>query len=510
MTTPKDILLLKKLWEQSFVSHNLLDAPLKTFCKEIIEGKQVSLGEVLVRLGVISPKELQTLEQDNQQLLREIAPQKFASTPLNINASQCTDLQKLGSSALGNTYRGSHEALSDQCTIKYIEGILATNRKFLKRFFLQIEKLVGLSHENLAVTYYSSYEKLEIIREHVPGNNLQEYIEESGASLNRACNIIIQAAKGLNFAYQYGILHKNLKPTNVIITPEEEVKIVDFCLPPTTPAYLSPEQCQKQKSDVRSDIYTLGLLFYYLLTDHPAIQENTNKEVMEAIISCRFIDKDTENLPDNILDVLRKMTAKSPQERYANYNELIADLENSTPKKRIQPADIDSLMHTAEIALSVDEKQELFLNDTVDAVPEPYEDQMTLEAEEVEDLDDDDDDKEDSLTAVAVAEDDHKEEIKISQRPLPKFNVQEIKNSPQVKRFDLEEQEQEEQEEQTPQPQAEPEAEAETEVDTEADTDAENSQENEKGSLLQKPNKLKPYFLKNLQKKAEEDRKKNQ
>ena len=88
MTTPKDILLLKKLWEQSLVSHNLLDAPLKTFCKEIIEGKQVSLGEVLVRLGVISPKELQTLEQDNQQLLREIAPQKFASTPLGRTSVQ--------------------------------------------------------------------------------------------------------------------------------------------------------------------------------------------------------------------------------------------------------------------------------------------------------------------------------------------------------------------------------------------------------------------------------------
>lgn len=491
MTTPKDILLLKKLWEQSLVSHNLLDAPLKTFCKEILEGKQVSLGEVLLRLGVISAKELQTLEQDNQQLLREIAPQKFASTSLNINASQCTDLQKLGSSALGNTYRGSHEALPNQCTIKYIEGILATNRKFLKRFFLQIEKLVGLSHENLAVTYYCSYEKLEIIREHIPGNNLQDYIEESGASLNKACSIITQAAKGLNVAYQYGILHKNLKPTNIIITPEDDVKVVDFCLPPTAPAYLSPEQCQKQKSDVRSDIYTLGLLFYYLLTDHPAIQANTNKEIMESIISSSFVEKDTQNLPDNIRNVLRKMTAKSPQERYANYNELIADLENSTPKQRIQPADIDSLMHTAEIALSVDDKQELFLNDTVDAVPEPYEDQMTLEAEEVENLDDDDD-KEDSLAAVAVAEDDHKEEIKISQRPMPKFNIQEIKNSPEVKRFDMGEENQEQEEQQ------------------ETPEDPENSEENEKGSLLQKPNKLKPYFLKNLQKKAEEDRKKNQ
>ncbi|BBM83644.1 serine/threonine protein kinase [Candidatus Uabimicrobium amorphum] len=499
MTTPKDILLLKKLWEQSLVSHNLLDAPLKTFCKEIIEGKQVSLGEVLVRLGVISAKQLQTLEQEGQQLLREIAPQQFASTSLNINASQCTNLQKLGSSALGNTYQGSHEDLPNQCTIKYIEGILATNRKFLKRFFLQIEKLVGLSHENLAVTYYSSYEKLEIIREHVPGNNLQDYIEESGASLSRACDIIMQAAKGLNFAYQHGILHKNLKPTNIIITPDDDVKVVDFCLPPTSPAHLSPEQCQKQKSDVRSDIYTLGLLFYYLLTDHPAIEANTSKEIMESIISCSFVEKDTENLPTNVLDILRKMTAKLPQERYASYNDLIADLENNAPRQRIQPADIDSLMHTAEIALSVDDKQELFLSDTVDDIPEPYEDQMTLEAEEVDDFDSHHDDKEDSLTAVAVAEEDHKEEIKISQRPLPKFNVQEIKNSPEVKRFDLEDKEQEEEQEQEP-PKETPQPEEQEE----------NSQENEKGSLLQKPNKLKPYFLKNLQKKAEEDRKKNQ
>ncbi|WP_372369407.1 serine/threonine protein kinase [Candidatus Uabimicrobium sp. HlEnr_7] len=482
MTTPKDILLLKKIWEQNLVSHTLLDAPLKTFCREVIEGKLVSLGEVLVRLGVISSKQLQELEEHNQQLFREIAPQQFTSIPQNINASQCTDLQKLGNSALGNTYQGSHHTL-EKCTIKYIEGILATNRKFLKRFFLQIEKLVGLSHENVATTYYTSHEKLEIVRSYAPGSNVKEYVEEASVSLSKACDIILQAAKGLNFAYQYGILHKNLKPTNIIISESGNVKVVDFSLPPTSPAYLSPEQCQKQKSDVRSDIYTLGLIFYYLLTDHPAIEASTNKEVMDAIISSDFVNKNTDQLPKETTAVLRRMTAKLPQDRYSSYTDLIADLESSIPKKKIKLEDMDSMMHTAEIALSVDEKQELLLNTTIDAIPEAYDhDEMTLEAEEVHDPDVTHN-KDDSLRAVAVSdEEQHNEEkIRISERPLPRFNVQEIKKAPEVKIFDLEETEDEPEEE---------------------------SSENEKGSLLNKPNKLKPYFLRNLQKKAEEDRKK--
>jgi adenylate cyclase len=238
--------------------------------------------------------------------------------------------KKIGSSGLGNVYTVTH-AQYGMCVLKLLEGKVAQNPKFLKKFLQPASEIAKIRHTNIAAIYEISEDHpFFIIREEAPGTSLQQAID-NGLTFSPAAatQIMLQLANGLDAAYSLGVVHKNLKPDNLIIDAQHHLKIVDFSLPPTAPYYLSPEQCEGKKSDIRSDIYAFGAIYYFCLVGEPLYAQGTPKEIMEAHAKSSLPDvgKRCQNMPAKLSELLRRLLAKKADDRPQSYQELLPVLQ---------------------------------------------------------------------------------------------------------------------------------------------------------------------------------------
>lgn len=238
--------------------------------------------------------------------------------------------KKLGSSGLGNVYAVVHPQYG-MCALKLFEGKAAQNPKFLKKFLQAAAEVAKLHHANIAPIYEIGEDNpFFVIREDVPGFSLHQKLEsERKLSLLAATDIMLQLVSGLDTAYSTGVVHKNLKPGNLIIDSHNALKIVDFSLPPTAPYYLSPEQCEGKKSDIRSDIYGLGAIYYFCLAGEPPYAQGTPKEIMDAHAKAPLpeLGRLRQDLPAKLGELLRRLLAKKPEERPQSYQELMPVLQ---------------------------------------------------------------------------------------------------------------------------------------------------------------------------------------
>ena len=320
MATHEDILLLKLLLEEGMVSYNDIHTPLCAFCKQEMQEINIALWQVVEQSKLVAPEALhQTLEKV-RKIIDTICPEKIKL----ILPQDCQRRDILGKSSLGSLYRADHPEIG-VCAIKQFEGLIGKNKKFLRQFLNQLKKGQGIRHINFAAVYaVNIYEGL-IIRELASGQSLEDRMAQGLIPFDQAAKIIFQAARGLQAAHEQQLLHKNLKPANIIVAVDGLVKIVDGCLPPTIPHYLSPEQCQKKKSDVRSDIYSLGVIYYQILTGLAPFSGNNAKEIMSRHVkqSYRSMRKINEDIPDAVCAVVDKMLAKAPKDRYQTCGELL-------------------------------------------------------------------------------------------------------------------------------------------------------------------------------------------
>ncbi|BBM82232.1 protein kinase domain-containing protein [Candidatus Uabimicrobium amorphum] len=252
--------------------------------------------------------------------------------------------EKLGSSSLGDCYKIEHDEYGI-CVLKHISQKVTKNKKFISRFFkdlhkfrnLQVEK--QLFHENVAKIFdIANYEddNLYIIREYVPGEELQQTIySKKKIGILESEKMLLQIISGVGFLHSYEFVFRNLKPNNIIIDDNYNVKLVDFSLPPTQAQYLSPEQCKGKKSGYHSDVYTIGNIFFYYLTGRSVFVGATSKEIMEAHVSQEIPDvkKYRPDLSDAMVGVLAKMLAKSSEERYQNCYQLFFDAQDAAKDK---------------------------------------------------------------------------------------------------------------------------------------------------------------------------------
>ena len=372
MATHEDIFLLKLLLEEGLVSYKDIHTPLCAFCKQEMQEKNIALWQVIEQSRLVAPEALQKTLEKTRKTIEEIRPVKIKV----ISAKDCHRHDILGKSSLGSVYRADHPEIG-ACAIKKFEGIIGKNKKFLRQFLNQLKKGLEVRHLNFAAIYaINAYEGL-VIRELVAGKSLEDRLSQGVILPDQAAQIIFQAARGLQAAHKQQLLHKNLKPSNIIISDDGLVKVVDGCLPPTVPHYLSPEQCQKKKSDARSDIYALGIVFYQILTGMVPFSGHNAREIMAKHVEHphRPLHKINEDIPDAVCAVVDKMVAKAPENRYQNLDELLVALEQivdirSLPdylparpvELRAIPADLqmpdesvddqgeqseDSMMHTA-------------------------------------------------------------------------------------------------------------------------------------------------------------------
>lgn len=250
-------------------------------------------------------------------------------------------LERLGFGAMSNVYLCKHRATQARVAVKVLAATQAKDPVALKRFYREARATASLDHPNIVRVHDVDWdgETNFIVMDFVDGSSIQDIIKHFGAmDIQRAAHYIRQAALGLQHACEHGLVHRDIKPGNLLIDRKGEVKILDMGLARFaeegdmevltqgevlgSPEYLAPEQAlDSHKVDIRADIYALGSTFYLMLTGKPPYHE-------EKSVAGKLLSKETRppkpirslrpEVPENLVAIVDKMMAKAPAQRYQN------------------------------------------------------------------------------------------------------------------------------------------------------------------------------------------------
>ena len=256
----------------------------------------------------------------------------------------------LGQGGMGRVYEAHDTVLDRPVAVKILHYHQAQDEATVSRFLHEARLAARLSHDHIAQVYYYGQEKgiPYIAFEFVQGENLRKYVDEHGVlSLENAVIFLLQIADALAHAAGNGVTHRDVKPSNIIITPQQKAKLIDMGLARAlhsdnpeedltvsgitlgTFDYMSPEQAYNPRDvDVRSDLYSLGCTFFFMLSGRPPYSDG--KGVQKLILHQRQevpdIRQQVPTVPESVALILRKMMQKDPNDRYQTPEELIADL----------------------------------------------------------------------------------------------------------------------------------------------------------------------------------------
>jgi eukaryotic-like serine/threonine-protein kinase len=264
-------------------------------------------------------------------------------------------VRKLGAGGMANVYLAEDQELGRHVAIKILNDRHANDEQFVERFRREAKNAAALSHPNIV----SIYDRGEaegtyyIAMEYLDGRSLKELILSRGpAPLNVAIEYARQILSALRFAHRHGIVHRDIKPHNVLVDAEGRVKVTDFGIARAgasqmteagsivgTAQYLSPEQARGTAVDQRSDLYSLGIVLYELVTGTLPFNGDTPVEIAMKHLS------QTPELPSSLrpelpheLDlVVTRALAKDPDERYQSAEEMDADLERLSRGAAVSP-----------------------------------------------------------------------------------------------------------------------------------------------------------------------------
>lgn len=256
----------------------------------------------------------------------------------------CTIKELVGRGAMGFVFSAIHTGLARKVALKVLP-ITEDNRAILKRLIFEARTIAQLDHPNIVqvhdVGIHQQY--VFIIMQFIDGQSLGSMLHETGIPEGDALKISRQIAQGLGQAHSRGIIHRDLKAENIMVTNENVVKIMDFGLAHRagtrdemaqyvvgTPHYIAPEQWLGKDVDGRSDIYSLGCLMYFVVTGHlPFENVHGVTDLMKAHI--KHIPTNPKiykpGLSEKLNAIIRKCLAKDPKKRYQKAEALILDLE---------------------------------------------------------------------------------------------------------------------------------------------------------------------------------------
>ena len=255
-------------------------------------------------------------------------------------------LEKIGTGGMSDVYKAKDIKLNRYVAIKVLKQEFAENKNFVSKFRVEAQAAAGLMHPNIVNVYDVGEEDSihYIVMELVEGITLKKYIEKkSRLSTKEAISIAIQVAMGIEAAHNNHIIHRDIKPQNIIISKEGKVKVTDFGIAKAASSntitsnvmgsvhYTSPEQARGGFSDEKSDIYSLGITLFEMLTGRVPFNGDTTvaiaiKQIQDEMPSPReFVPE----VPVSVERIVLKCTQKSPDRRYQNMGDMIRDLKRS-------------------------------------------------------------------------------------------------------------------------------------------------------------------------------------
>ena len=312
---------------------------------------RVSLGDVLVSQGVITKAQRESVEKvlhaKEQGGIQQLGNYKL--------------LKKIGEGGMGAVFLAEDTVARRKVALKVLPKKFATDPGFVARFRREAKAMGKLNHANIVAAYAVGEELGHhyYAMEYSDGESLDKRLKrEKVIGPSQALEIITQVALGLKHAHDHGVIHRDIKPANIFITTPGVAKILDLGLSKNlldseqsfntqtgisigTPHYIAPEQARGDKNiDGRADIYSLGVTFYHIVTGQTPFHGSTAAVIMTKHLTEQLPNpKDIRaDIPDGIVHVIRRMMAKSQDDRYDNCDELLDDLvlisQGETPSSK--------------------------------------------------------------------------------------------------------------------------------------------------------------------------------
>jgi serine/threonine protein kinase/beta-lactam-binding protein with PASTA domain len=255
-------------------------------------------------------------------------------------------LEKIGSGGMSDVYKAKCHKLNRYVAIKVLKQEFNSDRNFVQKFKAEAQAAAGLSHPNIVNVYdVGDEDDLHyIVMELVEGITLKKYIEKKGKLESReTIGIAIQVAQGIEAAHAQHIVHRDIKPQNIIISKDGKVKVTDFGIAKAASTqtissnamgsvhYISPEQARGGYCDERSDIYSLGITMYEMITGRVPYEGDSTVSVALLHIQGEMVPASeyAPDIPVSLDKIIAKCTQKKPECRYATVTSLIADLKRA-------------------------------------------------------------------------------------------------------------------------------------------------------------------------------------
>ncbi|MBN2718967.1 MAG: serine/threonine protein kinase [Deltaproteobacteria bacterium] len=259
----------------------------------------------------------------------------------------CRIIEEVGAGGMAVVYKAIQEPLGRVVGIKALKSSIAVETQFAERFEREARFMASLQQENIINVYdFIKYGgTMFIVMEYVEGIDLYDLLDKYKKIPVEAATIIaLQVARALNHAHFRGIIHRDIKPANVMISKRGDVKLMDFGIARDetlsdltetgtglgTPSYMSPEQILGDKLDQRTDIWSLGVVFYQMLCGKKPFIEDAKRSVLQKIRLDRYVPvrKLNSKVPRTLERILGRCMEKQPADRYPSMQALIHDLED--------------------------------------------------------------------------------------------------------------------------------------------------------------------------------------
>ncbi len=275
--------------------------------------------------------------------------------------------RELGRGAVGVVYLAHDTKLDRSVAIKSLPAEVMANPKARSRFAREARLLASLNHPNIA-TIYEEFKEVKgvayLILEYIPGQTLAERIAGARLKLDETLSIALQIAEAVAAAHEHDVIHRDLKPGNIKITPEGKVKVLDFGLAKAvgaqaanqqstvtepgriigTPAYMSPEQARGKPVDKRSDIWSFGCVMYEMLTGRLPFKGETVSDTLANILQT---DPDWQALPQsmpaNIQVLLRRCLEKDPHRRLRDIGDARIEIDETLNSLTVSVATVEKI-----------------------------------------------------------------------------------------------------------------------------------------------------------------------